>query len=113
MACYLARREYPLDCWTLAGAYGSVWQAPRMLGVNTDVTERKVAEEALSSVGRRLIQAQEQERTRIARELHDDINQRVAILSIELDALEQHPPDSGVELVARMDGIRRRLLELG
>ena len=39
-----------------------------------DITQRKLAEEALSSVGRRLIEAQEQERTWIARELHDDVN---------------------------------------
>jgi len=39
-----------------------------------------LAEEALSSVSRRLIEAHEEERTRIARELHDDINQRIALL---------------------------------
>ena len=54
------------------------------IGSCIDVTESKLAEEALSSVSRRLIEAQEQERTRIARELHDDINQRIALLSIEL-----------------------------
>jgi len=44
-----------------------------------DVTERRFAEEALSSVSRRLIEAQEQERARIARELHDDLSQRMAL----------------------------------
>jgi PAS domain S-box-containing protein len=51
------------------------------IGSCTDVTERKKAEESLSGVSRRLIEAQEQERTWIARELHDDINQRIALLS--------------------------------
>ena len=44
-----------------------------MLGVNMDITERKQAEEALSGMTRKLVEAQEQERARIARELHDDI----------------------------------------
>lgn len=45
----------------------------RMLGVNMDITERKQAEEALSGMTRKLVEAQEEERARIARELHDDI----------------------------------------
>jgi signal transduction histidine kinase len=49
------------------------------------VTERKRAEEALSTIGRRLIEAHEEERTWIGRELHDDINQRLALLAVELD----------------------------
>ncbi|MGC1904315.1 MAG: PAS domain S-box protein, partial [Candidatus Acidiferrum sp.] len=49
-----------------------------------DVTERKLAEEALSSVNCRLIEAQEEERARIARELHDDLSQRMALLQIHL-----------------------------
>ena len=42
---------------------------------------------ALSSLSRRLIHAQEEERARIARELHDDIGQRLALLAIELTEL--------------------------
>jgi PAS domain S-box-containing protein len=59
----------------------------RMLGVNIDITERKRSEEALSGMTRKLLEAQEQERARIARELHDDMGQRLAILAIELDQL--------------------------
>jgi PAS domain S-box-containing protein len=53
-----------------------------------DITERKLAEGALASVRRKLIEAQEQERTRIARELHDDIGQRLAVLTIELEEIQ-------------------------
>jgi signal transduction histidine kinase len=56
------------------------------------VTERKRAEEALANVSGRLIEAQEQERTRIARELHDDIGQRLALLAVEIEELHQNPP---------------------
>lgn len=55
------------------------------IGSSIDITERKLAEEALATVGRRLIEAHEEERTRIGRELHDDINQRLALLAVELD----------------------------
>ena len=74
----------------------------RMVGVNIDVTERKHAEEALSEVNRKLIEAQENERNRIGRELHDDINQRLAMLAVELERLQQDP--SAVE--ARVQELR-------
>ena len=70
----------------------------RMIGMVADVTERKLAEEALSSVSRKLIEAQERERIRIARELHDDINQRMALLAVNLQVLSRKPPTSAVEL---------------
>jgi len=54
----------------------------------------------LESLTGKLIQAQEQERQRIARELHDDFNQRLAALSVELESLER-APFAPPELVAR------------
>ena len=63
-----------------------------VLSVIADVTERKAAEVALASLSGRLIEAQEGERTRIARELHDDINQRLAMVAVTLKKLKQHVP---------------------
>lgn len=60
------------------------------IGSVIDVTDRKQAEEALSSVSQRLIEAQEQERSRLARELHDDINQRMALLAVSLERIKQN-----------------------
>jgi PAS domain S-box-containing protein len=60
-----------------------------LIGVMVDVTDRKGAERALAEVTGRLISAQEEERCRIARELHDDFNQRLALLSIGLERLGQ------------------------
>jgi len=65
----------------------------RMLGVNIDVTERKRTEEALVEMTRKLVEAQEQERARIARELHDDINQRLGLLAIKLEQLQNDPSE--------------------
>jgi PAS domain S-box-containing protein len=62
------------------------------IGSGIDVTEQKAAEETLASVGRRLIEAHEEERTWIGRELHDDINQRLALLAVELDRSKQRFP---------------------
>jgi PAS domain S-box-containing protein len=60
----------------------------RIVGMVADITDRKLAEEVLSSLSRRLIRAQEQERSRIARELHDDLGQRMALLQIGIEQLE-------------------------
>jgi PAS domain S-box-containing protein len=68
-----------------------VWDSARTLvgvaEIARDITDQERAEEALASVSGRLIHAQEQERARIARELHDDIGQRVALLAMELARL--------------------------
>ncbi|HEY6291023.1 MAG TPA: PAS domain S-box protein [Terriglobia bacterium] len=61
------------------------------IGSAIDVTDRKRGEEALATVSGRLIEAQEQERARIARDLHDDISQRLALLAIELQRLKDNP----------------------
>ena len=67
----------------------------KLIGMVADVTDLKRAEEALSGMTRKLVEAQEQERARIARELHDDIIQRLAVLAIELrrsrDTLKDAP----------------------
>ena len=57
-------------------------------GFMIDITERERAQEALRDLGGRLIAAQEEERSRVARELHDDLNQRMALLSIGLEQLK-------------------------
>lgn len=54
-----------------------------------DITDRRRLEEETREVSGKLINAQEDERKRIARELHDDLNQRLALLSIDLDLLGQ------------------------
>lgn len=72
---------------------------PLVMVMITDITERKAAEEKLWSAQKelqqltaRLIQAQEDERQRIARELHDDIGQRLSLLKIGMDIFAQELP---------------------
>jgi PAS domain S-box-containing protein len=59
------------------------------IGSAIDITERKLAEETLSMVSRKLIEAHEEERAWLARELHDDISQRLALLLIRLGNLKR------------------------
>jgi signal transduction histidine kinase len=63
--------------------------ADELIGVMMDITDRKTTERSLIEMTGRLIRAQEEERCRIARELHDDFNQRLALLSIGLERLGQ------------------------
>lgn len=70
----------------------------RMAGIVADITERKLAEDALSGVGGRLIEAHEQERTWIARELHDDIGQRFALMATNLELIKKDPRASAAEI---------------
>jgi len=60
-----------------------------ILVINNDITERKQADETLRQFSVRLQQAQDQERRRIARELHDSTGQNLAALSMNLSLIGQ------------------------
>jgi PAS domain S-box-containing protein len=92
--------------------YSTDGEAVRMLGMDVDITERKVAEEALSAMRRSLIEAQEQERTRIARDLHDDTNQRLALLAVAIDQLKRDLPNATVEILGLVDRLRKETSEI-
>lgn len=83
----------------------------RIVGMVADVTERKVAEDALSRMNQKLIEAHEEERTRIARELHDDINQRLGLLAVNLEALQKDPLPTA-EIMREIADTRKQLEEL-
>jgi len=76
------------------------------IGSCLDITERKLAEESLATIGRRLIEAHEEERTWIGRELHDDINQRLALLAIDLERLSHDESTNEVTELVRHTGAR-------
>jgi PAS domain S-box-containing protein len=84
-----------------------------------DVTERRRAENALRESQRelreltgKLLLAQETERRRIARELHDDLNQSLALLAVELDLLRQRPAESAAQLAGRVQEMSARVKQL-
>ena len=85
---------------------------PVLSGLMIDVTERKETEEALRQLSDRLITAQEEERRYLARELHDDLNQRIALISIELEQIVQKIPNRMSEIRARMHLLQQRSEDL-
>jgi len=88
----------------------------RIIGMVANVTEQKRAEQAISSVSRRLIEAHEEERTRIARDLHDDINQRLALVAVglqEVEQLEQSPSRSVAEVCSHVHKLGQVISEIG
>jgi PAS domain S-box-containing protein len=81
-------------------------------GFMVDITARKQTEQALRHLSARLICAQEDERGRIARELHDDLNQRLALLSIGLEQLRQKPPASSARAREQLEELLSRAREI-
>jgi PAS domain S-box-containing protein len=93
---------------------------------NRDITERKSADEALhrnqlelhqqqvqlEELTSKLLNAQERERQRIARDLHDDVSQRLAALVLEVASLEQYPASLLGECAQALAPIREQLEQL-
>jgi PAS domain S-box-containing protein len=84
---YLGERDLFASYYPVEGSNG----VDRAACILHDITDRKRAEQALADMPRKLIQAQEQERARIGRELHDDISQRLALLAVGLGQLQENP----------------------
>ena len=95
-------------------------------GADTDVTERKQAEQTLQEKERvlrqnendlrqltgRLISAQEEERSRLARELHDDLSQRLAVLSIDAGKLEQQLMNSPGPIKEKLNEMKNQVVKI-
>ena len=75
--------------------------------------ERKRAEEILEDLAGRLIHAQEEERSRIGRELHDHVSQRLALLAIKLDQCHQKAVAAfGASLSPTFDDLRQETSQI-
>jgi PAS domain S-box-containing protein len=84
----------------------------RMIGMVADISDRLLAEDALSTVSRKLIEAQENERARIARELHDDIGQQLALLSVTLDRTKLVAANSNKKVRGCLDELRKQIFNI-
>ena len=82
------------------------------IGSAVDITDQKLAQEALQNIGGKLIEAQEEERVRIARELHDDICQRLALLSMELEQAVRGSNGSNGSPNPKIEEIRQHCAEI-
>ncbi|MDR4470578.1 MAG: sensor histidine kinase [Nitrospira sp.] len=84
-----------------------------------EVSERKRTEQSLEASRRdlrqltsQLLRVQEEERQRISRDLHDDINQRLALLAVDIEALEQTLSTAPIDVVRTVRAIEDRVNEL-
>lgn len=84
---------------------------PCVLTVAEDITERKQAELDRTELSRRLMTAQEAERRRIARELHDGIGQSLALLGIQLQRADQ--PTASGKTKPRLSDLCTKVKEIG
>jgi PAS domain S-box-containing protein len=94
--------------------------APLVVATMVNITDKKAAEEklqqsetSLRTLTGHLIQAQEEERARFARELHDDVSQRLALLAVNLDRLVQGLPASAAEIRHEVGRVKKEVEELG
>ena len=94
----------------------------KTLSIVRDVTDRQIASQALKesqqklnqshtqvrSLLGRLIDVQESERRRISRELHDDLSQKIATLSVAISRLKRRLPLSDTEIINELDDLRQK-----
>jgi PAS domain S-box-containing protein len=107
---YRLRRHDGVYRWLLdvaAPRFAADGSFAGFIGSAVDITDQKLAREALEKIGGKLIEAQEEERSRIARELHDDICQRLALLSMELEQANRVSSDSNGWPTAKIEEIRQ------
>jgi PAS domain S-box-containing protein len=82
------------------------------IGSAIDTTDQKLAQQALEKVSGQLIEAQEKERSRIARDLHDDICQRLALLSMEIEQANRASNGSSAATKHNLENIGRHCSEI-
>jgi len=83
----------------------------RMIGVMIDITERKEAEQLRYQVLSRIVAAQEEERRRVSRELHDQMGQNLAALIVGLEALKADVagPQAALDRLRELQELANRL----
>jgi len=77
-----------------------------------DISERRRSEEKLQALRNRLTRTQEEERSRIARDLHDDIGQRLALLSIDLEQMKLASQQDGSAFARELEVLVRTAGEI-
>lgn len=79
------------------------------IGMVEDISERKRVEEEVLSLSNKLIFTQEQERSRVARDLHDGLGQQIAALSIAVSNVKRAIPEQDAEARERIARLQQRI----
>jgi PAS domain S-box-containing protein len=108
--------------WMLYNVFGICDSRGAVVGwatVSVDITERRRAESSLQksrhelrALAGRLINAEEEERKRISRELHDDLSQKLAMLAFDTGSLVLAPPPSMDEMREPLRNLQARVVQL-
>jgi PAS domain S-box-containing protein len=95
-----------------SGYYDKAGKPRYMIGVAFDITERKLAEQERTELAGRLINAQEREGKRLARELHDDFGQRLVLVSLGLEQVARMIEVSDGAATAKVRELKNALEEI-
>jgi PAS domain S-box-containing protein len=108
--------------WMLYNVFGIFDARSERVGwatVSVDITKRKRAErelqesrQELRALAGRLINAEEEERKRISRELHDDLNQKLALIAFDFGSLRLEPPSSPDKMTEQLRSLQARVVQL-
>ena len=94
--------------WVLLNAVLISWEGkPATLSLLTDITWRKNLEQELKTYAQKITQVQEEERKRIAYELHDDTAQYLSILKMEIEALLKSEKIQSPEVLEKLEFLRK------
>jgi PAS domain S-box-containing protein len=94
--------------WTNKPVRDKGGRSVEILSVGVDVTQRKQAQEQVQFLTHQLIKAQENERLKISRDLHDHIAQDLSTLKISLETLFKDQPAEIRTKVGKLSGILQR-----
>ena len=83
-----------------------------LLFLSAVMAEVQRTQESVRHMSTSLIEAQEQERARIARELHDDISQRLALLAVELDQVQSDRPEVPSAVRGRIGQLQKQMQDV-
>lgn len=119
----LRTKKGTLKPYYLTGAALIEKTAKYCIEIGIDIKDRRWIERERADLSARLISAHDEERSRIARELHDDVGQKIALLSVELEQLTQrrtrlrealrsrlqHAKDSTMEIASSLHNLSHQL----
>ena len=114
-AVHIAKDGSPIDVEVRASRIRA-GEERRMLAILTDVTERNRAGQRLGMLSRKALMAQEEERARVSRDLHDELGQLLTASRFELGWLEKHvakmPQEAAVALRRAIEAVEESADEL-